>query len=110
MNLKEIRKTQGFSQKSLAEKLGVSATNIYNYEIGRTEPSLEMLCKIADVLSVTLDFLIGRSDDFGAVNVTVAGEDLSQEEKELVRSYRALDFDARNVIRIQLKALVESKV
>lgn len=110
MNLKEIRKTQGFSQKSLAEKLGVSATNIYNYEIGRTEPSLEMLCKIADVLSVTLDFLVGRSDEFGAVNVTVAGEDLSSEEKELLRSYRALDFDARNVIRIQLKALVESKV
>ncbi len=110
MRLKEIRKSMNLSQKELAKKLNVSATNIYNYEIGRTEPSIEMLIKLANVLNVSLDFLVNRSDDFGAVNVTVTGDNLSSEEKELIKCYRKLDFDQQRTVRIQIGALVESNV
>lgn len=65
MILKKLRLESGISQKELAEKLGVSPTNIYNYEIGRTQPSIEWLIKIADFFDVSVDYLIERTDDFG---------------------------------------------
>ena len=31
-----------------------------NYEIGKTEPKIETLCKLADYFNVSLDYLVGR--------------------------------------------------
>ncbi|MBE7061986.1 MAG: helix-turn-helix transcriptional regulator [Clostridiales bacterium] len=61
-NLKELRKTYGFTQRQLAQKLGISQPSYIRYEIGTSEPSLETLCKIADVFDVSVDFLLGRAD------------------------------------------------
>lgn len=109
MRLKEFRESLKLSQEELADKIGTSQRNIGRWENGENQPGYSQLVLLADFFGCSLDYLVGRSDEFGAVNVNVAGENLSSEEKELLRSYRALDFDARNVIRIQLKALVESK-
>ena len=101
MKIRELR-----TQKGL---LGKNQTAVGKYERGELEPNIETLKALSSIFGVSVGFIIDAEDEFGAVNVTVAGENLSSEEKELLRSYRALDFDARNVIRIQLKALVESK-
>ncbi len=107
--VKALRKEQNLTQTELAQKANLSASCISMIELEEREPGANTILSLANALNVTSDYLLGRCDDFGAVNVTVAGEDLSAEEKEILHSYRALDFDARNVIRIQLKALVESK-
>ena len=107
MKIKELRANIGLSQAELAEKLGKNQTAIGKYERGDLEPNIETLKALSSIFGVSVGYLIGAEDDFG--NVEVSGEILSQEEKDLITCYRALDFDARNVIRIQLKALVESK-
>lgn len=107
MKIKELRVQKGLSQKELAVLLCKNQTAIGKYERGDLEPNIETLKALSSIFGVSVGYLIGAEDEFGAV--TVAGEELSQEEKDLVKCYRALDFDARNVIRIQLKALVESK-
>lgn len=107
MKIKELRANIGLSQAELAEKLGKNQTAIGKYERGDLEPNIETLKALSSIFGVSVGYIIGAEDDFG--NVEVSGEILSQEEKDLVKCYRALDFDARNVIRIQLKALVESK-
>ena len=51
------------SQKTLADVLGVSDAAITMMEKGRRAPSFEVLCALADYFDVSLDYLVGRSDD-----------------------------------------------
>lgn len=53
--MKSLRQQKGMSVQELAELCGVSSNMIWNYESGRREPPLAVLCKIADVLDVSLD-------------------------------------------------------
>lgn len=64
--LRYERKQQGYSQRTFAQKLGISQSTYKGYELigefyGR-EPSLEMINKIADALNVSIDYLFGRED------------------------------------------------
>ena len=56
--LKSIRKEKNISAEELADKCGISATMIWNYESGRRSPPLDVLCKLADALDVSLDMLV----------------------------------------------------
>lgn len=62
--LKELRKSKGLSQDDLAEKLGVKSgkQTISNWELGKTEPTLSDIRKIAEVLTTSLSFLIEGVD------------------------------------------------
>lgn len=59
-NLRKYRKICGMTQKALAKELHYSHTAIANYESGRNEPSLSDLCRLADILGVSADALLGR--------------------------------------------------
>lgn len=48
------------SQLNLANALGIERSTIAKYETGDRYPDIEMLCKIADVLKVSTDELLGR--------------------------------------------------
>lgn len=56
----ELRMRQGYTQVSLAKKLGVSKQAVSNWENGNIQPSIDMLIRIADLFSVTTDYLLGR--------------------------------------------------
>ncbi|MFN0047958.1 MAG: XRE family transcriptional regulator [Cytophagales bacterium] len=56
-NLKYLRKTKAFTQEAMAAALGITRTLYKDYEYQNT-PSLEMLTKMADYFSVSLDDLI----------------------------------------------------
>lgn len=57
-NIKFQRKKANFTQKELADKLGVTIRTIQNYESGKREPNFETLIKIAAALNVSLEELI----------------------------------------------------
>ena len=58
--IKEIRKSRGYSQKDMADAIGVTQSQYSRYESGATNIPGDMLPKIADVLKVSVDQLIGR--------------------------------------------------
>lgn len=62
--LKELRKKQGITQEQLAQILGLERSTIGKYE-GKKEviPSAEVLNDIADYFEVSIDYLLGRTDD-----------------------------------------------
>ncbi len=43
----------------LADSLGVSQRTVSHYENGTSEPSLQTLCKLADIFDITTDELLG---------------------------------------------------
>jgi len=63
MNLKKIRKAAGISQLKLALDLNTSQNTISRYETGEREPGIAELIKIADYFNVSIDYLVGRTDN-----------------------------------------------
>jgi len=60
LNLKNYRKTYGYTQKQVAEKLGIAYQSYQAYEQMKTLPSLPIFIKLAEIYDVSLDSLIGR--------------------------------------------------
>lgn len=57
--LSEKRMQRGFSQKAMAEAIGVAQSTYSLYEKGAREPNINKILKIAEVLSISLDDLFG---------------------------------------------------
>lgn len=59
MNIKELRVLRGLTQKELADKIGVSAQQLNNYESGQRNLGNKMLPALADALGVSAAYLRG---------------------------------------------------
>lgn len=55
-----VRKARGYTQEELAKKLCVNVYTVSRFENGTKKPSLDLLVKIADILDVSLDWLLDR--------------------------------------------------
>lgn len=63
--LKRTRIEQSISQKEMASFLNMSESGYAHWEQGRTEPSMEYLKKICELLHVSSDYLIGLEAEDG---------------------------------------------
>lgn len=61
--LSNLRTASSVSQLAIASKIGVGRTSVTLLETGQRAPSVEVLCALADYFDVSLDYLVGRSDD-----------------------------------------------
>ncbi|MBO5937803.1 MAG: DUF2157 domain-containing protein [Clostridia bacterium] len=57
-NIKQLRTEKGFTQDLLAEKINITRQAVSSWENDRTQPDVEMLSKLAEVLEVSLEELI----------------------------------------------------
>ncbi len=60
--LKELRKENAYTQKQVAEKLGIKEVTYLHYEKEQREPPLSLLADIAKFYGVSVDYLLGLSD------------------------------------------------
>ena len=58
-----LRKEYNYSLSALGGKLGITDEAVRLLEKGKRSPSFEVLCALAELFSVSLDYLVGRSDD-----------------------------------------------
>ncbi|KPV60430.1 XRE family transcriptional regulator [Paenibacillus sp. A3] len=61
--LKDLREQNQVKREELAQVLGVSVRSISHYESGNRRPDYEGLLALADYFNVSLDYLVGRSND-----------------------------------------------
>lgn len=59
--LKELRKENKFTQEDIAKKLNMTTSGYGYYEQGRTYPPIEILNEIANIYSVSVDYLLGNT-------------------------------------------------
>lgn len=86
---KEIAKKRGMSMESLANKVGISKSGIYQWN--KHEPKPSTIQKVADVLHVSTDYLLGRTDEMNATTVeTVKKADI--DDDELLLSFQGKDI------------------
>ena len=60
--LRELRIEKGLKQRQLAEILQTTDDSIFSWEKGRSQPSIEFLCKICVYFGVSADYLLGLED------------------------------------------------
>ena len=61
--LRKVRENQNLSQSDLAKKSGFEPSAISHFETGKRAPSFENLKRLADALSVSIDYLLGRTEE-----------------------------------------------
>ena len=61
--LVSLRKERRLTQSDLAKILNISQAAIGNYELGKREPDNGTISKLADLFHVSVDYLLGRSDE-----------------------------------------------
>lgn len=60
--LRKIRNQRGFTQQRMADLLSIALITYQKYEQGVRNPSFECLVSIANILDVSIDYLLGRDD------------------------------------------------
>lgn len=83
--VREERQTMGLTQEEFAERIAVHPRQIHRYESGNTDPDGDIVGRMAKVLRVTTDYLLGLTDSPTQV---ISEGDLSPDERELIRAYR----------------------
>lgn len=61
-NLKKLRTNRGLYQKDIAKILGIAVSTYSYWENGTNEPDQKSLVKLADYFGVTVDYLLGRTN------------------------------------------------
>lgn len=59
----KCREQRGWTQEQTASSLGISRAALSHYEKNRREPDTETLTKFADLFKVSIDFLVGRTEN-----------------------------------------------
>ena len=80
--LKSLRQKAGFTQKQLADKMGITSSVVSYYELSERNPSPETLIKLASIFHVTTDYLLGVQKNPDE-SLDISG--LSKEEIDLLQ-------------------------
>ncbi|MBQ2714834.1 MAG: helix-turn-helix transcriptional regulator [Clostridia bacterium] len=107
--IKDLRLEKGLKQKDVASAINIATNTLSQFENNKGRPSLEVLSLLADFFEVSVDYLIGREDDFGNIVVSSQSTDqnLSLNEKEMLESFKHLSLFEQDSILVQVKALAE---
>lgn len=87
IKLLELRNEKCLTQRQMAKVLNISQGTYNNWENENTQPSIEQLIQLAKFFEVSVDFLIGNSED----TMAVYSKPLSKRETQLLSVYNILN-------------------
>lgn len=105
--LRQLREKRNIRQKDIADYLEITQQAYQRYEAGTSEPSGDLLCKLADYFNVTTDYLLGRAPQADAMKMLVAQTDVSPET--LVKQFEALPEEGQALMMAIIRALKETR-
>ena len=93
-NIKKMRLAHGYNQAALGNLLGVTKQCVSNWENDNVLPSVEMLAKMADLFSVSTDYLLGRTAE-STIDVSDLTADQQAHIALLVSDLKSLNKGSR---------------
>lgn len=97
-NFKIARKNKKLKQSDVAAELDVTAATVSRYESGDMQPDNNTLIKLANLFECSIDYLLGRASN----NIS-----LSDDELNLIKKYRQLDADGKNLIKVMISTRLQ---
>jgi transcriptional regulator with XRE-family HTH domain len=102
--LRILRKENGMSKRDLVSRLPLNYSTYANYESGFREPNSEVLQLLARHYNVSLDYLLGVSENRKKADEIAI---LNEDENTHILKYRQLDTHGREVVDLVLEKEVE---
>ena len=108
--LKELRMESGLRRSEFAQKLNMAVSTIANYENETRQAPYEILILFAEYFGVSVDYLLGRTNDFDMEEMQSEPTGLlNSKERELVNIYRASSSTGKSRI-IEYAKLAEKNL
>lgn len=102
-HIKEYRKSNNVSQRELAEMLFVSDKTISRWELGNGLPDIELLPKIAEILGISIDKLVGaefEGENSETEAIELYRQELEKREAQLLEKEKAAEIEQRKIKKI----------
>lgn len=90
-------------QIEISKNTNISHSTISSYYTRNSSPSMEQLIQLADFFNVSVDYLLGRENDFGAITTT--SPTLTKTQSELLSVFNLLSEDDQHQVIGFAKAL-----
>lgn len=102
--LRDLRQDHDMQQTQLAEMLNLKSSAISKYEKNITQPSIDTLIKLSHIFDVTIDYLVGISDEEKphAINI-------SPFESNIILRFRKLNYENQIRIDERINLLLEAQ-
>lgn len=116
-NLRRYREAYDYTQQALADRISISRQAYSNYETGKRDPDLDLLTRLCEVYSITLDQLVRQPfspDEFRETQAPYHicyrrnSEDilyLTDEEIQFVLEYRGAEWERQHLIAYVLNQM-----
>ncbi|MGK4017924.1 helix-turn-helix transcriptional regulator [Weissella paramesenteroides] len=106
--IKEISKNKGYSLSKLNDLAGLGTNSIYHWR--DKTPSTDSLKKVADVLGVSVDYLLGNTDDMHANKSTPTDADLEDAlDGAVAYGGKPMSDNDRKILKGLLRAYFDNK-
>lgn len=99
--IKYYRKLRGLTQKDLGNKIGIKDNTISGYEHQITEPSQDLLFKIANALDISIN-------DLFPPTIKSKINNLTNDEQDLLKNYRMLNTNGKTIVGTTATALTNN--
>ena len=97
----------GLNQREISEKLNIQRSTITNYEKGNITPTADKLPEIANLLNVSVDYLLGRSD---YMNKAEMAADIRRATKDGIHDIEILVTDLKEQVALDEKLIYKGKL
>ena len=105
--LKKVRAEWCMTQEDLAKLLNVSRATIAGYESKNKQPDYDKLLKIADIFSISADYLLDRNI---TSDINKRMEYLTRDEHPILSSYRLLSDENKIRISERIEMLLSNQI
>ncbi|MCL2081851.1 MAG: helix-turn-helix transcriptional regulator [Oscillospiraceae bacterium] len=101
--ISKCRGELGYSQKQLAQKLGVSRSTVGMWETGRSSPNPFELKELSKVLNVSVDYIL-EIDSLSELpkEKPALGEILTKDESRLLTAFRAVNLEKIRIAMLEI--------
>ena len=107
--LRDLRKSKGMSQEQLSEKLGISVQAVSKWECAQSYPDIELLPIIADIMGVSIDYLL-RGVEFvnnkGSLNAGKISDDNAETNSEIGKEVGLPDDNVLRIVQFKGRKLL----
>lgn len=116
--LRELMTEKEVNQVQLAKEIDFSQRSISMWLLGQAEPRETALRRLSQFFGCSVDYLLGRSDDFGNITVTPSpssdlsasspNASLTPEERELLELYKKLPGTRKKTVLDTIRFMSDS--